>query len=72
MDVLTAPYKALRFDAVTGDDDVFAALVLARIIERTSKLDSRRVADEAEVEPPSYRPNCRHLPVHPPLCNQLG
>jgi hypothetical protein len=46
----------------TGDD-VFRQLVLARIIERTSKLDSVRVLDEAGVSPPSYRTVKRRLPV---------
>jgi hypothetical protein len=42
---------------------VFEQLVLARIIEPTSKLDGLRVLDEAGVSPPSYRTVKRRLPV---------
>ena len=34
---LCAAYDQLGFDAVTGSDEVFRQLVLARIIEPTSK-----------------------------------
>ncbi len=50
-DALAAGYSALGFDAVTDADAVFRALVLARIIEPTSKLDSLRVLDEAGLGP---------------------
>jgi hypothetical protein len=42
-DVLGLTYGRLGFDAVCGRDEVFKALVLARLIEPTSKLDSIRV-----------------------------
>ena len=42
-DALSAAYAVLGFDAAAGGDEVFRALVLARIIEPTSKLDSLRV-----------------------------
>jgi hypothetical protein len=42
---------------------VFRQLVLARIIEPTSKLDSLRVLQEAGVTPPSYATVKRRLPV---------
>jgi hypothetical protein len=42
---------------------VFWHLVLARIIEPTSKLDSLRVVEEAGVSPVSYRTLNRRLPV---------
>jgi hypothetical protein len=42
----------------------FKALVLARIIEPTSKLDSLRVLAEAGVDPPSYRTVKRRLRVY--------
>jgi hypothetical protein len=42
---------------------VFRALVLARVIEATSKLDSLRVLDEAGIGPPSYPTVKRRLPV---------
>ena len=41
----------------------FRDLVLARIIEPTSKQDSLRVLSEAGVEPVSYRTVTRRLPV---------
>jgi len=43
---------------------VFAQLVLARIIEPTSKLDSARVLAEAGVQPWSYRTLKRRLPTY--------
>jgi hypothetical protein len=45
-----------------GGDAVFRALVLARIIEPTSKLDSLRVLEEAGVESVWYRTLTRRLP----------
>jgi len=61
-DALAAVYSALGFPAVTGQDAVFAALVLARIIEPTSKLDSLRVLGEAGLAAPSYATLKRRLP----------
>src|SRR5690606_6586259 len=55
--------EVLGFDAATGGDEVFRALVLARIIEPTSKLDSLRVLDEAGIDSPSYPTLKRRLPV---------
>ncbi len=46
-------------------DEVFRDLVLARIIEPTSKVDSLRVLAETGVEPPAYRTLKRRLPVLP-------
>jgi hypothetical protein len=63
-DALCRAYDALGFDSATGGDEVFRALVLARIIEPTSKLDSLRVLAEAGVEGPSYATLKRHLPVY--------
>jgi hypothetical protein len=42
-DALGHAYQALGLQAATGGDEVFRALVLARIVEPTSKLDSLRV-----------------------------
>jgi hypothetical protein len=42
---------------------VFRDLVLARIIEPTSKLDSARVLEEVGVSAPAYRTVTRRLPV---------
>jgi hypothetical protein len=45
----------LGFGAAAGGDEVFRDLVLARIIEPTSKLDSLRVLEEAGAAFTSYR-----------------
>jgi Transposase DDE domain len=58
-DALAWAYQVLGFDG----DEVFRALVLARIIEPSSKVDSLRVLTEAGVSPPSYRTVNRRLPV---------
>jgi hypothetical protein len=42
-DGLSSAYDALGFTRAAGDDEVFRQLVLARIIEPTSKADSLRV-----------------------------
>ena len=44
----------LGFDQATGGDEVFAQLVLVRIIEPASKADSLRVLAEAGRPGPSY------------------
>jgi hypothetical protein len=61
-DSLCAGYQVLGFDPATGDDVVFRDLVLARIIEPTSKADSLRVLAEAGIEPVDYRTVTRRLP----------
>ena len=43
----------LGFPQATGHDEVFRQLVLARIIEPVSKLDSLRVLEEAGAAAPS-------------------
>jgi hypothetical protein len=53
----------LAVDHATGGDVVFRDLMLARIIEPTSKADSVRVLAEAGVETVSYRTLTRRLPV---------
>jgi Transposase DDE domain len=62
-DALSAAYEAVGFTAA-GGDEVFRHLVLARIIEPTSKLDSVRVLAEAGIEPVPYRTLKRRLPVY--------
>ena len=62
-DALACAYEVLGFDAATDVDEVFRALVLARIIEPSSKVDSLRVLTEAGISPPSYRTVNRRLPV---------
>ena len=63
-DALACGYRVLGFDGAAGGDEVFAGLVLARIIEPTSKLDSARVLEEAGISAPSYRTLLRRLPVY--------
>ena len=60
-DALCAVYEHLGFDAATSGDEVFRQLVLARIIEPTSKLDSLRVLVEAGIESVSYATVKRRL-----------
>jgi hypothetical protein len=62
-DALCRAYQALGFDTATGGDEVLRDLVLARIIEPTSKADSLRVLSEAGVEPVDYRTVTRRLRV---------
>ncbi|HEX5200921.1 MAG TPA: IS1634 family transposase, partial [Actinoplanes sp.] len=63
-DALSAAFDVLGFDAATGNDDVFRQLVLARIIEPTSKVDAARVLEEVGVAPASYATVKRRLPVY--------
>ena len=65
LDALTRAYDILGFDSATGGDEVFRDLVLARIIEPASKLDSLRVLEEAGVTAAaSYRTVLRRLPAY--------
>jgi hypothetical protein len=57
--VLRAGYDRLGFDAV--GDEAFAQLVLARIVEPTSKADSLRVLDELGIAHASLRTMFRSL-----------
>ena len=57
--VLTEAYARLGFDAIA--DEAFAQLVLARIIEPTSKADSVRVLNEIGVASASLRTMFRAL-----------
>ena len=63
-DALDHAYTLLGFDAATAGDGVFRDLVLARIIEPTSKLDTPRVLEEVGVDPASYPTITRRLPVY--------
>ena len=47
--------RVLWFEDATGGDGVFRQLVLVRIIEPTSKLNSGRVLEEAGVVRPAER-----------------
>jgi hypothetical protein len=64
LDALDHAYRMLGFDRAAGGDEVFRDLVLARIIEPVSKLDSLRVLEEAGVAAASYRTLKRRLPVY--------
>jgi hypothetical protein len=63
-DGLCAAYRLLGFESASKGDIVFRDLVLARIIEPTSKLDAARVISEVGVEPSSYATIKRRLPVY--------
>jgi hypothetical protein len=52
---LSRVYDALGFDEAAKGDEVFRQLVLARIVEPTSKEDSVRVVEEVGIKPASYR-----------------
>ncbi|GAB3039713.1 IS1634 family transposase [Mycobacterium bourgelatii] len=58
-DVLGAVYDWLGFDIVA--DAVFRDLVIARIVEPTSKADAARVLADLGADPVSYRTIQRHL-----------
>lgn len=68
LDALGRGYHALGFGAAAESDEVFKALVLARIIEPTSKRDSVRVLDEAGAWAPSYATIKRRLRVYATGC----
>ena len=61
-EALCTAYRVLGFDAAADGDAVFRDLVLARIIEPTSKADSLRVLAETGVASVDYRTVTRHLP----------
>ena len=63
-DGLCAAYRVLGFDLVTKGDNVFRELVLARIIEPTSKIDAARVLGEVGVRAASYATLKRRLPIY--------
>jgi hypothetical protein len=64
LDALVRGYEVLGFGRAADSDAVFAGLVLARIIEPASKLDSLRVLEEAGVAPASYATLKRRLRVY--------
>jgi hypothetical protein len=67
-DALCRAYDSLGFDRAAGGVQVFRALVLARIIEPTSKLNSLRVLEETGAAAPSYRTMTRRLPQYANPC----
>ncbi|WP_455906337.1 IS1634 family transposase, partial [Mycobacterium avium] len=62
-EALCAAYDKVGFANVADGDEAFRQLVLARIIEPTSKADSLRVVEETGVVPVSYPTLNRRLPV---------
>jgi Transposase DDE domain len=64
LDALSRAYDVLGIGAAAAGDQVFRDLVLARIIEPASKLDSLRVLEEAGVAAASYRTVLRRLPAY--------
>jgi hypothetical protein len=62
-DGLCRAYGVLGFDRVLDGDEVLRDLVLARIIEPTSKIDAERMLTETGVAAASYRTVKRRLPV---------
>jgi hypothetical protein len=66
-DALCVAYRVLGFESVTKGDNVFRDLVLARIIEPTSKVDASRVLTEVGVDAPSYATVKRRLPIYAQL-----
>ena len=64
VDALERGYRVLGFEDAAGGDEIFRHLVLARIIEPVSKLDSLLVLEEAGVTPASYRTLKRRLPAY--------
>jgi Transposase DDE domain len=61
LDALAHAYRVLGLEKAAGGDEVFRDLVLARIIEPASKLDSLRVPGEAGAPVVSYRTVERRL-----------
>lgn len=73
-DALCTAYRVMGFDTAVGGDAVFRDLVLARIIEPTSKADALRVLAEAGVAAVDYRTVTRRLPkfAKPAVRQQLS
>jgi len=64
LEALEHAYRVLGLEDAAGGDDVFRHLVLDRIIEPVSKLDSLRVLEEAGVAPASYATVKRRLSAY--------
>src|SRR3954470_3807440 len=69
---LSTAYDVLGFDRAAGSDEVFRALVLARIIEPTSKVDSLRVLEETGVPGRPTRPCGGGCPTTPRTPSAAG
>jgi hypothetical protein len=64
LDALEHVYAVLGFDQAAGRDEVFRDLVLARVIEPVSKIDSLRVLEEAGAAAASCATIKRRLPAY--------
>lgn len=64
LDALDHACRVLGFEDAAGGDEVFRQLVIARIIEPVSKLDSLRVLEEAGIGPPSHATLKRRIPAY--------
>src|SRR6185312_12501256 len=60
-EALCAAYRVLGFESATKGDTVFRDLVLARIVEPSSKIDAERVLGEVGAAPASYATVKRRL-----------
>src|SRR5699024_3745095 len=63
-EALSTAFRAVGLDKATAGDEVFKQLVLARIIEPTSKLEAIRVLDEVGIPAASYPTMNRRLPIY--------
>lgn len=61
---LSAGYMELGFDTAAEGDEVFKQLVLGRVVEPASKLDTLRVIEEIGLEPVAYRTLTRRLKTY--------
>lgn len=64
IDAITTAYQVLGFDQATDNDQVFADLVTARIVQPGSKLDSVETLADIGVTSASYSTIKRRLPVY--------
>jgi hypothetical protein len=71
-EALCLAYSGIGFDTACGADEVFQALVLARVIEPVSKLDTIRVLDEIGSCRPAIAPSCGGCPVTPAMSGGSG
>jgi hypothetical protein len=63
-EALCAAYQIVGFESAAKRNNVFRDLVLARIIEPTSKIDAERVHSEVGVAPTPYATVKRRLPIY--------
>lgn len=63
-EALSAAFRAVGLEKTSGADEVFKQLVLARVIEPTSKLEAIRVLDEVGIPVASYPTMNRRLPMY--------